>query len=121
MDEENLISDINITPLVDVLLILLIIIMATLPVALKQVEVALPKTQASAALSDNSSDILIIQQDGTLLFNQKPVSLEWLPRVLQKDKPLIISADKSNTYEGVLKAAAIAQSSGVSQIIFATE
>ncbi len=82
---------------------------------------SLPKTSANQTLSQDSSDILLIRSDGALFFNEKPVTLEWLPRVLQKEKPLIISADKSNSYEVVIRVAAAAQASGVSQIIFATE
>jgi biopolymer transport protein TolR len=75
-------SDINVTPLVDVVLVLLIIFMVTAPMMSRGIDVRLPKTSAG---SDTTEDRLVVtvDRDSTVYLNDKPVNLALLTERLK--------------------------------------
>src|SRR5262245_3421908 len=75
-------SDINVTPLVDVILVLLIIFMVTAPMMSRGIDVRLPKTSAG---SDTTEDRLVVtvDRDSTVYLNDKPVNLALLTERLK--------------------------------------
>jgi len=92
---------INVTPLVDVVLVLLIIMMVSATYIVSQsLNIELPKT-ATSDESTSRTYIVTIQKDGSLLFNDQPVSKDELTRRLQaakaetKDVTLVVSADQA--------------------------
>jgi TolR protein len=77
-------SDINVTPLVDVILVLLIIFMVTAPMMSRGIDVRLPKTEAG---SDTTEDRLIVtvDRDSTIYLNDRPVNLALLTERLKAE------------------------------------
>ncbi|MBB4287315.1 biopolymer transporter ExbD [Roseospira goensis] len=71
-------SDINVTPLVDVMLVLLVIFMVTAPLLVTGVDVELPRAASPSLDQDNTALTVTVQADGALFLNQTEVPLESL-------------------------------------------
>ncbi len=109
-DNDEGINDINITPFVDVVLVLLVIFMVTAPVMLKEsLKVNLPKTLTSDISTKAESIGIAITKEGQVLFNGKLLSSESLNLELMrlsKDAPMtnfLISADTETRHGDVVK------------------
>jgi biopolymer transport protein ExbD len=123
-NEDSLMAELNVTPLVDVMLVLLVIFIVTAPLIVPQsMKVNLPKTQAVAQQDNAKNSQLILEANGQVTFEGQQVSDKDLGRLL-KDKSwtpqfqLQVSADKAVPYGRVAEIMAIAQSSGVSKMSF---
>src|SRR5690606_16355011 len=120
-------SEINMTPLVDVMLVLLIIFIITVPVLTHSVKVDLP--QASNALNDIKPETvaLAVTGEGVIHWNETQVTLEELEQRLQiaaqqDPQPEIhLRGDRSVDYEHVVKAMAAVQRAGIMKLGFVTE
>lgn len=77
-------AEINVTPLVDVMLVLLIIFMVTAPMLTSGVNIDLPKTDASPVNADTKPITVSLKGDGTIYLGDDPVSAEKLVQQLQK-------------------------------------
>ena len=102
-------SDINITPFIDVLLVLLVIFMITLPSLRKVLEIQVPKEEQSQATAQPSTNIVIeIKQDGSLAINTQPVERATLLAKFHEiydprpDKLLFIKVHNSRAYSEVI-------------------
>ncbi len=121
------ITAINVTPLVDVCLVLVIIFMVTAPLFSQPImQVELPK--AITDEGESSENITItINEDGELAVDAKEVTLEELKPELtlklqqSKEKFVIIRADKLTNHGIVLKALDLAKELGAKKMVFATE
>ncbi len=109
-DNDEGINDINITPFVDVVLVLLVIFMVTAPVMLKEsLKVNLPKTLTSDIASKAASVGVAITKEGQILFNGKlmsPESLQNELRTISKNAPgtnFLISADTDTRHGEVVR------------------
>ncbi|MEH6997996.1 MAG: biopolymer transporter ExbD [Limnobacter sp.] len=126
-DDQQEMSEINMTPLVDVMLVLLIIFIITVPVITHSVKVDLP--QASQQPTEVKPDVvtLTVQRDGSLMWNDEALTFENLELRLQavaqqeKQPELRIQGDKAVEYEKVVQVMAAAQRSGVEKLGFMTE
>lgn len=126
-DDQQEMSEINMTPLVDVMLVLLIIFIITVPVITHSVKVDLP--QASQQPTEVKPDVvtLTVQRDGSLMWNDETLTFEnlelRLQAVAQQDKQpeLRIQGDKAVEYEKVVQVMAAAQRSGIEKLGFMTE
>jgi len=126
-DDQQEMSEINMTPLVDVMLVLLIIFIITVPVITHSVNVDLP--QASQQPTEVKPDVvtLTVQRDGALMWNDETLTFEnlelRLQAVAQQDKQpeLRIQGDKAVEYEKVVQVMAAAQRAGVEKLGFVTE
>jgi biopolymer transport protein ExbD len=127
--EENstgMVADINITPLVDVMLVLLVIFMITAPLLVPQsLGINLPKTTAVKSLQQPNKGHLSIDQNGNLRMGDQPISHDLLPQYLadqarDEDYSLSIEADDNVRYGRVAEVLAIARAAGVSKIAFIT-
>ena len=128
-DRRNLVSEINVTPFVDVMLVLLIIFMVTAPMMTQGVDVELPETQSVESLStDNENMILSLQADGTIYLDEYKVPIEELETkvavlVKEQKRQLFLKADKNVPYGtvmaimGRIKAAGIERLGMVAQTI----
>ena len=125
--EEDMLSEINMIPLIDVMLVLLIVFMITVPVMKHAVDVALP--QASSQMSQDKPDTikLSISAQGQFHWNDKAVSDEELQALLteaasaEHQPELHIRGDKEVRYERVAQAMSAAQRAGIKQLGFVTE
>jgi len=117
--ESSLMSEINVTPFVDVVLVLLVIFMVTAPAFMKDtIGIQLPKASASDGKAPTSIGIAVNKQ-GQFLLNGIPVSPEELTRSVQAevktqpDVQAIISADQDARHGDVVKAIDLIKSAGL--------
>lgn len=120
--EKGLLADINVTPFVDVMLVLLIIFMVTAPMLTQGVEVDLPETKAVETLPEDSDTVVLrVIKDGTIKLDKYEVQLgdlgNYLKRMdFQKGKLLYLQADKDVAYGVVVKVMAEVRAAGVQKL-----
>jgi biopolymer transport protein ExbD len=120
-------ADINVVPLVDVMLVLLVIFIITAPLLTNSVKIDLPKATSSPNITRPEHVEFAIRADGSLFWNGEPVAIESLPerfRVEAKKQPqpeLHIRADRLTPYEKVAQAMSVAAQTGLVRIGFVTE
>ena len=115
------IASINMTPMIDVLLVLLAIFMIAQPVLLKTIDVQIPREKPSEATAASAPPIVLeISADGNYSINKRPIAADNLETTLQQvymnrpDKVLFIKADGDVVYEEVVAALDAARGAGVS-------
>ncbi|ACV68871.1 protein TolR [Desulfohalobium retbaense] len=120
--KKGYIADINVTPFVDVMLVLLIIFMVTAPLLTQGVEVDLPQTQTVETLPEDSQEIILtVKKDGSVLIDEYEVPLGELDAHLeklakQKEKLLYLRADKAVPYGVVVQVMAAVKRAGISKL-----
>ena len=127
-DDDRAMSEINTTPLVDVMLVLLIVFMITIPVITHTVPVELPKVRNEATKTAPENINLSVNQDGQVFWNQSLIAdnaalLERLKGVaVQKPQPEVhVRADQRTRYEHVGRVILTAQRAGIQKVGFITE
>ncbi len=124
---EDLNSEINVTPLVDVMLVLLVIFMITAPMMTTGVDVDLPDTEAAELDDAEGKLILSIGRGHELLLGATPIAWQNLEVKLaanervQREKTLWIEADETLPYNVVVTAMAIARKAGVTKLMMLTD
>jgi biopolymer transport protein ExbD len=117
-------SDINVTPLVDVMLVLLVVFMVTAPLLTHAVKIDLPQAKNQANVEKPDTVSLSINAQGQVFWNDKPIADDDLPAKFaqaanQKPQPeLHLRADRATHYERITKVMAGAQSAGLQRIGF---
>ena len=120
--EGTTISQINVTPLVDVMLVLLVIFMVTAPIIQQGVQVNLPQTKASAIAGSEEPLIVTVAKDGKIYLNDNVVSLPDLGtkltaiRKLQSDKQVYLRVDQDVRYGTVMKTIAEIKQAGIEKL-----
>jgi biopolymer transport protein TolR len=121
-------SDINVTPLVDVMLVLLIIMMLVAPMLQQGVSVTLPKAQNTSDKPEQQGQtVLAISKDKTFYINAKPVQEQEMARRIndllenKTDKTVIIRADEEVEYGAVMAAMDQLRQAGVEDIGLITD
>ena len=120
-DRRNLVSEINVTPFVDVMLVL-IIFMVTAPMMTQGVDVELPETQSVESLStDNENMILSLQADGTIYLDEYKVPIEELETkvavlVKEQKRQLFLKADKNVPYGTVMAIMGRIKAAGIERL-----
>jgi biopolymer transport protein ExbD len=126
-DDDAAMSEINMTPLVDVMLVLLIIFIITVPIMKHAVPVELPRASSQAPDPAVQSVRLTVDAQGDFYFNEARVSDEELDRLLREQaarhpQPQVqLKGDRSVRYERVAQALAAVQRAGLRNIGFVTE
>jgi biopolymer transport protein TolR len=126
--DESVLADINVTPLVDVMLVLLIIFMITAPMLHQGIEVALPQADAEAMqLRVDDPIVLSINRDGIVYVQEDPVHPDQLVERLlplieaRSDETVFLKGDREVAYGSVVAVLDILHRGGISQIGMVTE
>ena len=121
-------SDINVTPFVDVMLVLLIIFMVAAPLLTVGVEINLPDTEAKALPSENEPPLtLSLTADGQLILQKTEIDAIALVSKLKaislerKDGRIFFRADGANDYESVMKIMGVLSQAGFPEISLVTD
>ena len=126
-DTDEVMNEINMTPLVDVMLVLLIIFIITVPVMQHSVNIDLPRASSAQQVAKPETVRMGVDAEGRYYLNDSPVSdAELAPRLqaeaARSPQPdLHIRGDKAVRYERVAQAMAAAQQAGLRKIGFITE
>ncbi|SCK61630.1 biopolymer transport protein TolR [Variovorax sp. HW608] len=120
-------SDINVTPLVDVMLVLLVIFIITAPLMASSIKLDLPRTDAGKPNETPKFVSLVVDASGKVFLNEQPVSNDALAAGLaraaadSRDTEVQLRADQTVPYGKVVELMGIANKAGLSRIGFVTE
>ncbi len=126
-DDTEVMNEINMTPLVDVMLVLLIIVIITVPVLTHSVKVDLPREDNTPNEIKPETVNLAVNAEGTIFWNDTQIAYEELEARLsaeagKKPQPEVhIRGDKAAAYEHVIKTMAAVQRAGILKLGFVTE
>lgn len=126
-DDDAPLAEINMVPLIDVMLVLLIIFMVAAPMLTHAVKVTLPQAASQALNTPTPHVALSIQQDGRIFWNQEAVDAAALSRHLQAaaaqvpQPELHIRADGHTPYDAVAQTMSAAARAGLNKIGFVTD
>ncbi len=127
MADNRMLSSINVTPFVDVMLVLLVIFMVTTPLMETGIDVNLPEVEAGSVEGRDEPIIVSVDKKGDVFINKKKVSLSKLRGNLtaivkrRKDKTVYLRADEAVPYGKVARTMATIRSSGIKKIAMITE
>jgi biopolymer transport protein ExbD len=120
-------ADINVTPMVDVMLVLLVIFIITAPLFTHAIKLDLPNAQSAAAPQKPETISLSINGEGKIFWNNDPIEQADLGSKLaqaaqQNPQPeLQLRADKATRYEVIAQVMSAAQTNGLTKIGFVTD
>ncbi len=123
---QSSLAEINITPLVDVVLVLLIIFMITAPVLQSGIEISIPKTRTVRQITE-SRMVLTIDRDGNLYLQDKPVNIHELPGKLRAASAdparevIYLRADERVQFGVIASAMDAVKQSGITNISVVTQ
>lgn len=128
LKKDEPIAEINVTPLVDVMLVLLIIFMVTAPLMLNGINLELPKTKENSAVTTQSKMVILsLSKEMKLFIGEKPVKLDNLSTELEKllkknnQDAVFLRADKEIKYGSVARLMSYLKTKGFSKISLITE
>jgi len=120
-------AEINVTPLVDVMLVLLIIFMVTAPMLTQGVDVNLPQATAKALRSEEERLVITVDANSRIFIGKQPVEFNRIGGVLQQivaqrsDRQVYFRADRTVPYGLVVKVIAEVRNSGIEKLGMVTE
>lgn len=121
-NNNNFMSDINVTPFVDVMLVLLIIFMVTAPMMTQGVDVALPEATAEPLPAEEENLMISIDNKATIFINDVPVTVDDLNEKLKRimgnrsDREVYLKADKDIPYGTVVRVMSEIKLAGVEKL-----
>jgi len=125
--QQSMMSEINVTPMVDVMLVLLVIFILTAPMFTHAVKLDLPQAKAAASQQAPDSVLIAIDAGGQVYWDKQQVSASKLDELLataglmEPQPELQLRADKNTRYEVVAQVMAAAQTRGLTRLGFVTE
>jgi len=126
-NSDRLMSDINVTPFVDVMLVLLVIFMVTAPMMMQGVDVTLPETTSEPLVAKKENLIVTINNKNQVYINDYQVTLDFLKEKLQKilkgreNREVYLRADKEISYGFVVRVMSELKGAGVEKLGMVTE
>ncbi|MBK7755413.1 MAG: protein TolR [Deltaproteobacteria bacterium] len=126
-DRGGMMSEINVTPFVDVMLVLLIIFMVTAPMMVQGVDIELPKSQSPPLVSEEEQLVLSLTADGKYFINESEFTFEELQvklraiREANPDQAIFVKADGALPYEKVIRMMSVAQAAGIGKVGLVTQ
>ena len=125
-DSDEVLSEINVTPLVDVMLVLLVVFIVTAPLLTNAIPINLPKTDAVAPVEQKDPVVVSIDGKGQVFFDKDPIDLDQLGLRLQGAKAkdpevrVQLQADDGVNYGQVAKAMASIEKAGITKLAVIT-
>jgi biopolymer transport protein TolR len=126
-DTDRLMSDINVVPFVDIMLVVLVIFMVTAPMMIQGVDVALPEVSAEPMEAEDESLTVTIDREANIFLNDFQVSMDFLQEKLEKilvgrtDREVFFRADKEVPYGVVVSVMAEIKAAGVEKLGMVTD
>jgi len=123
---QTALADINITPLVDVVLVLLLIFMLTAPVLQSGIDVAVPHTRAVKQLTEERT-VITIDKDQNIFLQDKPVNINALPAALEttngtgKSTTVYVRADEAVPFGAFASVMEAVKQAGITNILIVTQ
>jgi biopolymer transport protein TolR len=119
-------NDINVTPLIDVMLVLLVIFMVTAPLLATGVHVELPKVKSAPMQTDDTKMLIIVTLDEHVYLGKDEITDDVETKLktnarLQEEKEVYVQADENVKYGAVLRVMAAARSAGVEKLGMVTD
>ena len=117
-------SEINVTPMVDVMLVLLVIFILTAPLMASSIKLDLPKSDAAKALEAPKFVTLVVDKTGQIFLDDKPITLDALKTSLTQsavknpDTEVQLRADEAVPYGKIVEVMGVAQKAGLNRIGF---
>ena len=124
---DRLMSDINVTPFVDVMLVLLVIFMVTAPMMMQGVDVSLPQTTSEPLVAKKENLIITINKKSQIYINDYQIGLDYLQEKLKKilegreNREVYLRADQDISYGFVVRVMAEIKAAGVDKLGMVTE
>jgi biopolymer transport protein ExbD len=124
--EQAAMSEINVTPLVDVMLVLLIVFIVTAPLLMQAVQVKLPKTEAVNPVTQARTVQLSVNAEGSVFVDQRAIHLDVLEKELKTllaqspELSVQLHADEAVRYGRVAQVMAATQRAGIVKLGFVT-
>ena len=121
-NDRRFLSEINVTPFVDVMLVLLIIFMVTAPMLEQGIDVNLPQVAAKDITAKEEKVVLTITKKGEISINEHPVELSGLKENLEKiyenriNKEIFLRADETVSYGVVVKTMSEIKEAGIEKL-----
>lgn len=126
-ESDRLISDINVTPFVDVMLVLLVIFMVTAPMMMQGVDVALPETTSQPLAAKKENLVITINNQNQIFINNHQLGIDFLQEKLKKilegrdKREVYLRADREISYGFVVRVMAEIKAAGVDKLGMVTE
>jgi len=126
-NRDGLMSQINVTPFVDVMLVLLIIFMVTAPMMIQGVDVSLPEATSEPLQTETENLLITIDKNNHVYINDYRVTLDFLQEKLQKilegreGRSVYLRADKDISYGMVVRVMSEIKNAGVEKLGMVTE
>ena len=120
-------AEINVTPLVDVMLVLLIIFMVTAPMLTQGVDVNLPQANAKALKAEEERLVITVDANSRIFIGEQPVEFNRMSRALKaiverrQDRQVFFRADRAVPYGFVVKVIAEVRNAGIEKLGMVTE
>lgn len=121
-DSDEVLSEINVTPLVDVMLVLLVVFIVTAPLLTNAIPINLPKTEAVAPVEQKEPLVVSIDEKGQWFVNKDAISADLLENNLRSareknpDVRVQLQADDGANYGAVAKAMASIERAGITKL-----
>ncbi len=120
-------DDINVTPMVDLYLVLLLIFIIMTTAGLQGLKVNLPKESAAQSQAKKKIQAITVSDDGKIFLNTVPVSLDELEKRLTQQKaqtpdmPVVVRGDSKAQYQGVMDVLNVCAKLGITEVALATK
>jgi len=125
-DSDEVLSEMNVTPLVDVMLVLLVVFMVTAPLMTNSIKVSLPKTDAVAPLQQKDPVTVSVDRDGKLFLDKDEIDAGMLEarlatiKSVDSETRVRLQADTAVNYGAVAKAMASIERAGITRVAVVT-
>ncbi|MFT0851208.1 biopolymer transporter ExbD [Achromobacter sp. F4_2707] len=122
----NAVSEINMVPLIDVMLVLLVIFIITAPLLSHSIKINVPQASSEPVQQDPKVVDFAVDADGQLFWNEQPVSMEQIPALMAAEAALDpqpeirLRADLDTRYEVLAQVMSMARQSGLKRLGFVT-